>query len=323
MSEVCEHIEKRSINFVVNAQQRYDPTRTTSLRNAFAAQLRKRFREVQGAINKAIVTNDCFGLTQSEGTRITTLQLSPPAPGAFAFTRSSDKVEAFMQWLREQIDKGLLEVRTIPQIGMAAEEPWTNLYIQDSYKRGVIRARYELDKAGFDVPTMDYTGGINASMSTPFHTDRVGLLYTRVFEDLKGITNAMAQQISRVLSQGIADGDNPRLLARKLNSVITGANLGDLGITDTLGRFIPARRRAEILARTEIIRAHHQATIQEYMNWGAEGVVVQAEWSTAGDERVCDICASMEGNVYTLDVIMNMIPLHPQCRCMALPYKIS
>ena len=97
------------------------------------------------------------------------------------------------------------------------------------------------------------------------------------------------------MSQGIANGDNPRLLARKIVATIDGKGAGELGLTDTLGRFIPAQRRAEIMARTEIIRAHHAATIQEYENWGVEGVHVQAEFVTAGDDRVCQQCKDKVG----------------------------
>jgi len=143
--------------------------------------------------------------------------------------------------------------------------------------------------------------------------DRIGLLYGRTFSGLKGITAAMDTQISRVLAQGMADGDGPRLLARKLIATINGTGMGELAITDTLGRFIPAARRAEMLARTEIIRAHHNATIQEYRNWAVEGVKVKAEFVTAGDDRVCDRCAALEREVFTLDRIEGMIPLHPNC----------
>ena len=90
--------------------------------------------------------------------------------------------------------------------------------------------------------------------------------------------------------------------------------MGELGITDSLGRFIPAQRRAETLARTEIIRAHHMANMQEYKNWGATGFEVIAEWSTAGDERVCDECAGYHENRYTMQAIEHAIPVHPQCR---------
>ena len=298
-------------------RKNYDPTKTTALRNQFATDMKKRFVEVSLVIRKSIVEQDCFGLNPNP---LQSYQMSPTAKEAFKFSRSADKVEAFMKWLQLQIDKGILEIRQFQQVGSAVESAWTNRYIYDSYKRGVMRARYELIKAGYKVPGIEETGGIDMSMQTPFHVDRVGLLFTRVFSDLKGITSAMDAQISRILAQGIADGDGPALLARKLVASINGTKMGDLALTDTLGRFIPAGRRAMMLARTEIIRAHHQATIQEYRNWAVEGVIVKGEWMTAGDDRVCEKCASLQGKIFTLDEIEPMIPLHPQCRCIALPF---
>jgi len=295
----------------------YDPTRTTVLRNAFVREIRRRFRGLTRVIWQAIFEDDVFGL------RAGFYQLTSPGRQAFVFPRSADKVSAFMTWLQGQVDAGILEVRELAQVGVGVEGAWTNKYIYDSYKRGVMRARYELQKAGFNVPGIDQTGGIEISLSTPFHIDRLGLLYTRTFNGLQGITAAMDTQISRVLAQGIADGDGPRLLARKLISTINGTGMGDLAITDTLGRFIPAQRRAEMLARTEIIRAHHQATIQEYRNWAVEGVIVKAEWSSAGDDRACNECLDLTGTIWTLDVIEKKIPLHPSCRCCALPHKVK
>lgn len=309
MSEILTY------NQVIVRNSRVDPTNTTMLRNAFVREVRVRFNRLIRTIRQAVVDEDCFGMSP-----MTTMQVTP---GQFAFPRSADKVAAFERWLQGQIDKELLEVRTLEQVGVGIEGSWTNRYVYDSYKRGVIRARYELQKAGFGIPSIDQTGGIEISMSTPFHIDRLGLLYTRVFSELRGISQQMDQQISRVLAQGIADGDGTQLLARKLVGTINGTKMGDLALTDTLGRFIPARRRAEILARTEVIRAHHQATVQEYRNWAVEGVRVQAEFKTATDERVCDRCAALESSVWTLDEIEGMIPVHPQCRCIALPYKES
>jgi SPP1 gp7 family putative phage head morphogenesis protein len=96
--------------------------------------------------------------------------------------------------------------------------------------------------------------------------------------------------------------------------------MGDLALTDTLGRFIPATRRAMMLARTEIIRAYAEATLQEFRNWGVEGVSAKAEWSTAGDDRVCPKCAPMEGRIFTLDEASGLIPFHPNCRCAWIPW---
>jgi SPP1 gp7 family putative phage head morphogenesis protein len=302
---------QKPLRLVVN---QYDPTRTLTLRSAFAKNMNGRFNALNKAIRQAVVAQDCFGLQPQ-----VFAELNTPMPRAFDFPRSQDKIAAFMQWLRQQEQLGILETATLSRFGSGIEDVWTDIYIMDSYKRGIIRARQELRKAGYDVPDIDASGGIEAVMGGPFHVDRVGVLYTRVFESLKGITSQMDAQISQVLAQGLIDGDSAAFLARKLVATINGTNMGELGITDSLGRFIPAKRRAEMLARTEIIRAHHLANIQEYKNWGALGVTVIAEWSTAGDDRVCPVCEIMQGNKYTLQEIEGMIPAHVLCRCMAIP----
>jgi SPP1 gp7 family putative phage head morphogenesis protein len=164
---------------------------------------------------------------------------------------------------------------------------------------------------------MTASGGIQAVMTTPLHMDRVGVVYSRAYSELKGITSAMDKQISQVLAKGIIDGENPKALARALVKTISGIG-GDLSMTDSLGRFIPARRRAAMLARTEIIRAHHQGQVQEMRNWAVAGVTVKAEWVTAG-YNVCPKCAENNGKQYTLDEIEPLIPFHPNCRCAIIP----
>jgi len=292
----------------------YAPTKTLTLRNAFVSDMNRRFKALTKVIKEAIVDQDCFGLSVS-----VYAELQPPYYQAFNFPRVQAKVEAFMAWLKIQEERGILETFHSLRTGVSIEEAWTNIYIADSYKRGVARARYEARRSNYEVPTIETSGGIDAIMSVPFHIDRVGLVFTRAFSELQGITALMDTKISQVLAQGLVDGDGAALIARKLLAVINGSGLGDLGITDSVGRFIPALRRARTLARTEIIRAHHLANVQEYMNWGILGVQVMAEFSTAGDDRVCTECAGYHGNIYTLKEVEFMIPVHPNCRCIALP----
>lgn len=297
----------------------HDPTRTTTLRSRYSRAMRVRFRELRGIIIDAIVNKDVFGLSNQLNFSVNIE--APVSPNQFNFPRSSDKVSAFMEWLQQQVDRNILETQNRRRIGQSINAHWQNIFIEDSYKRGVIRANYELRQAAYpDVASVEARGGISAVMGQPFHVDRLGLLYTRVYNELKGISDSMDQKISRVLSQGLADGDNPRLLARKMNAVIKRSG-ADLGITDSLGRYIPAERRAEILARTEVINAHHKGMMQEYRNWGDIGLEVQAEFRTAGDSRVCDECAGLEGTVYSLGEAENLIPVHPQCRCIVLPVR--
>ena len=302
---------------IYTVAKNYDPTHTTALRNAFANAMKLRFVELCKVVRISVDTNDCFSLRPKH---LAAFQMNPIPPEYFRFARSTEKITAFMDWLQQQINAGILQVGFGQQLGSGAEGAWTNLYVLDSYKRGVQRARNELEKIGIKVPTINESGGFNVLFDAPFHMDRIGLIYTRVYAELQGITAQMDTIISRILAQGLIDGDAPAFLAQKLVAAINGAGIGDLALTDKLGRFIPAMTRAMIMARTEVIRAHHLAMIQEYRNWGVEGVVVKGEWMTAGDDRVCPKCAELEGQVFTLDVIESMIPYHPQCRCIALPY---
>jgi SPP1 gp7 family putative phage head morphogenesis protein len=295
---------------MVNVRTGYDPTRTTVLRNTMVRESNRRFDYIAKLIKKAVDDEDLFGLS------IQTNQT--PGQNAFAFKLNIQKVEEFNRWLQEQVMLGIIDITEIPRVGTSIVDSWTNKYIVESYQRGVRRARQEMIRAGYVIPLLEATGGILGAMAVPLHVDAVGLLYIRMFNELRGITDQMEQYISRLLAQGLIDGVNPKILAQRLIAAINGAG-GDLSITDTLGRFIPAKRRAEIMVRTELIRAHHYATINEYKNWGVLGVNVMAEFKTAGDDRVCNVCNSLEGQIFTLDEILPMIPVHPQCRCVALP----
>lgn len=287
----------------------YDPTRTTYLRTAFVRDMNRRFNSLMKIIREAVVTQDCFGLTVQ-----TNVELTSPFYQQFNFPSTGQKVESFMEWLKQQEDRSILEETAF--LGIGAAVPWTNTYVSGAYQIGIQRARTEMIRQNPDIPSVEASGGLPLVFLLPHHADYSGLAFTQAFEGLKEIATTMDSQIRRVLAQGLVDGLTSRQLARKLLATIKD---GSLATTDTLGRFIPAKRRAEMLARTEIIRAHHLANIQEYKTWQVRGVVVTAEWSTAGDDRVCDQCAGMHGNRYTLKEIEHMIPVHPNCRCIALP----
>jgi SPP1 gp7 family putative phage head morphogenesis protein len=283
------------------------------LRRQFLTDINRRFNALKKSIKEVVVDQDSFGLSgdpQSIPRIVSNLQ--------FDFATTTEKVAAFNSWLREQQGLGVLEVVTRPnsRFGTQIQQPWTNAYINTAYRRGLARARTELKKRGYEIPEAAIPGAalaggsvaaLGATLGGPVHIDRVGMLYTRTFSDLEGITAAMDAQISRILAQGLADGINAREL---------GNQLGDR--VDKIGR-----TRGRTLARTEIVRAHHQAMIEEYRAIGVGDVVISAEWGTALDGRVCEQCAPLHGRVFTLDEIQRRIPLHPNCRCVALPFDPS
>jgi SPP1 gp7 family putative phage head morphogenesis protein len=272
--------------------------------------MRVRFDALARVIRESVVENRV--LTQAVE------DLRPLEPSQFPFTRDPEKVQQFIRWLQNQEELSTLEIVQRPGARtISAEEPWTNFYVRSAYQRGIADARARMRRANYDVPEYG-EGGLVGAFNQPFHADRVGLLYTRVFSELKGINEAMNQQISRVLSQAMLEGRNPVETAQRLVRVIRP---GELDLTDTLGRFVPARRRAEILARTETIRAHHQASLVSYRQAGVEEVEIEVEFTTAGDSRVCPLCRPKSGKTYDAEdrSLDNLIPVHPQCRCALVP----
>lgn len=276
------------------------------LRKQFAAQMTIRFRALKGDINTSIITNDGFGLKPSPfGRRLRILAAAPYR--AFDFPTSAGKVDAFMQWLREQEDEGILELIYGEGREIVGSSEWMNTYIDTAYKKGLRRGNSELVKAGLPSALPGLPAfSVTAAFNRPIHADRVGLLYTRAFNELEGITDAMDQQISRILAQGMIEGQGPAQLARTIND-----RVDKIGLT-----------RARVLARTETIRAHHVAMINTYREAGILGVTVKAEWATAGS-NVCPDCAGMQGRVFKLDEIEGLIPLHPNCRCVAIPAMVG
>lgn len=76
--------------------------------------------------------------------------------------------------------------------------------------------------------------------------------------------------------------------------------------------------RAERIARTEIMQASAQGTIEGYKELG-EDVISKVQFYTALDERTCDDCNSLHNEIFSLDDSVGVITVHVNCRCVWLP----
>lgn len=301
-----------------------DPTSTITLRAAYVSQFRKRFFYIRNLIYQSIVKNDCFGLRPSKG--LTAAQkinisdswkngLEPIPKQAFRFQTNEDKMASFLSWLSAVEEQSLFQVVGGSLSNLGKNPIWQNLYLRASYKKGIAWARRNvvrdsevLDSLGKTRRDIDASlDSVDEKMNAPVSVDRLKLIYSRAYNDLRGITSAMDTEISRVLAEGLALGESPTVIARKINDRVKKVGL----------------YRATLLARTEVIRAHHLASIQEYRDFGIAGVKVLAEWTTARDSRVCQRCKDLDflrtGKLWKLEDIEPLIPLHPACRCAALP----
>lgn len=278
---------------------RLDPTRTTALRGRYIAAMRRRFMVVAHAVYDLVGKRDVLGL-------------APPGPlklnieaGEWRFETDSRKVGLFLAWLQEQIDNGILE--TVGDVG----DTWPVEYVLSAYKVGVVRAFTDtLPAAAVGNPAF-YAGTkaqfLQEAFASPVAVSKLQLLFTRNFEQLRGITADMSAKMARVLTEGLARGDHPYDVAKALVKTIDGIS----------------RQRAEKLARTEIIYAHAEGQLDSFERLGLEEVGLAAEWSTAGDERVCPRCAAEEGKIYSIREAHGLIPLHPNCRCCWLPVAVE
>lgn len=274
----------------LEVHSRVDPTQTARVVGSFERDLIGRWRRVANGIQQVIVEEDGFGYERRGGAW----------NAKFDFPRSDRKVAAFMAWLRKMQNDEVLEVREGVSVEKAAATAWSNKYISSAYQKGIARSAAQMRKGGLKITDR----WVNAAFFRPIHADRIGLIYTRVYSDLRGITTAMDAKISRTLALGMAEGQAPKVIARQLVDEVKS-----LGI-----------QRSRVIARTEVIRSHAEATLNTYEEAGLEDVGVQAEFTTAGDNRVCQKCKSLEaGNPYKMKNARGMIPAHPNCRCAWIP----
>jgi len=292
-------------SFTVNRMSRIDPTRTTGLRLRFLRDVNRRFNRIARDIRTSIVDQDCFGLQPRELRALAAAQYRQ-----FEFGRTDQKIKGFIDWLINLEDGTILEITGRAGISTRLQGGWTDSYIEEAYRQGVRRARSELRRAGYDVTSIEaLPAGVRAVMTNPAHAERVALMYTRTFEDLKTVTGAANAAIRRQLtdgltiglSRGIAEGKSQKAIARELAKDVNHS-------LNTIGR-----TRARMIARTEVVRAHHLANIEEYRQAQVEGVTVRAEVLTAGNP--CPICADMAAREkpYTLDEAEGLIPAHVNC----------
>lgn len=278
---------------------RQDPTRTVMVRKAYISEVNRRFRRLRMDVWDFMVTKDALALKDRKSFFTANVQ-----PREFEFRSSADKVKTFNDWFKQQMDAQILS----PSPGTPIDKPWTAKYTESAYRRGLTNAYLASKQPALDeaagVGEMSQEAFLKSSFGAPEATSKIKLLATRAFEDLKGVTSAMGSKMNGILAQGIADGKGAEAIAREMTKSVAK-------LTKT---------RALVIARTEVIRAHAEGQLDAFKKLNVKKLGLKAEWSTAGDDRVCPQCAPLEGKVYTLKQAAGLIPAHPQCRCSWLPH---
>lgn len=280
-----------------------DPSSTITLRNAFVADLARRYAALKKVIVESVVDEDIFQLGNSS---IISRNLEPANPNTFASLTPAERIAAFDSWLDQQETAGILQRVPGP---MGTERAWSDQYITSSYQSGLRRSMRDLEAKGISVPatTLPGAGGVGGVFLTPFHQSRVQVLFEETFLGLDNVTIAMNTQIRRVLAEGIAEGIGPEEMARRING-----RVDKIGLT-----------RSKMIARTEIVKTYNTAQTFEFQrieNIIGEEIFVQ--WQTAEDERVRSSHRARNQKIYTKEEYLTLIG-EPNCRCTGLPYVAS
>jgi len=286
-----------------------DPTNTKGIRERFLKAVRQRFKRLRGAIRR-VVGYDEDRLHLSDDARLA------DADDIERFPTDDGKIRAFIRWLRERFAADVLEVAEREAVRNG--EHWTATYIRAAYRQGWTNGTQRLQNGGVGVERVDNI----LQLGVPQRQLRD--LYTRTFENLQSVGADAADTVRETLTDGLAEGINPREMARRLTKEVRTIQ----------------HTQAEVLARTEVLHSYNTSALDRYERAGVDGVSVSGEFTTADDSRVCPLCDSIEGATYGIDEMREATftfepgengpdhlegeypvrpPIHVQCRCTVLP----
>ena len=283
-----------------------DPTQTATLFRQWAAEINRKFRKLKDAIKTEIVDKDIFGLQQGAFLVLERGKIVLQ-PRHFKYSTEQEILDGFMSWLFEMVDSEILEVTIREGAVITGHEGWQDKFVRAAYDKGVKKTGQTINSLyGANLVDGFAAGhtGLAFHLRGPVHAPKVASLYSRAFHELKGITEAMSQQIGRELAQGISLGKNPLDIARSLTKRVDA-----IGIT-----------RARLLARTETAFAHSMGTIYEAKHQeGVLGEEIKFQWLTAQDDRVRPEHQKRLGRVFTKEEAAELVG-EPNCRCSLMPY---
>lgn len=133
-------------------------------------------------------------------------------------------------------------------------------------------------------------GAVEQAVAVTQATAPVGQLLQTLAPDAAAV-------VADALTSGLAQGQNPRVIARQMR-VALGGNL----------------TRALTIARTETLRAYREASRSEFQ--ANADVLAGWVWTADLSNRTCPSCWAQHGSVHPLDEIM---ATHPRCRCTMVP----
>ena len=145
------------------------------------------------------------------------------------------------------------------------------------------------------------------------------------FLNIKNINDEIKVDLRKGLYDAIQSGEGVKGLTNRVEAVLKKKPKKASKNVQADARSTP-EYRAELIARTELVRAYNRGNLENIKMAGIE----KKQWVTGHDERVCPICAPMNGQVKNVNepfvgklpngkIIKVMTPpIHCQCRCVII-----
>lgn len=282
----------------------YDPTRTKTLRDRYAARLRGMGNELATDIVRWL-ENPQNWLSEAlpieadtiDADSLERLTDNATGPSKWSLAPARQVLSAFTRWLNKRTDSSLPKNE---QVHVDSDG-----FVSKAYDAGGVRAQ------SFNVPQTpdEMGGGFQMSFRTGTFIERLKILRTQARQQITGMSNQLKKRAIDLMTEGLISGKSPREIGRDMVKAIRK-------LTKTT---------ATRIARTEVIRAHAEGTLDHLEALGVTEVGVEVEFTaTMVDEgvfesRVCPKCRALHGNIYKIDQAHGIIPVHPNCRCAFLP----
>lgn len=126
------------------------------------------------------------------------------------------------------------------------------------------------------------------------------------FDSIFNLSNDLKQNIRKVLYDGISQ--------KKSIEEITN-DLLKLPLEKLPESKFTLAQRAEMIAKTEYMRAYNRGSLYTYKEVGIEYVRIMNH-----GENICDYCIGLaHSGIFTIDEAMDLIPAHPRCKCTYEP----
>lgn len=117
--------------------------------------------------------------------------------------------------------------------------------------------------------------------NVPVNTPAIEFLQDYTFQNIKDMTEEIANDLRSELSRGIINGEGITKLTARVNKV-----------------FDSGKNRAEMIARTETNRADNQGKL---LAMKGSGIEMKKKWITHEDDRTSAICNRLDGQTVPLD----------------------